>query len=181
MKYNGRQQYGVFLKAIGFPLEESLAFWKKSFAPRTTDAEFAKSYAYNIRHHYGLEGKRISHTPQSCSKIIGTSNAASTNTDDTFGCPFKNLSQDALRASLANHSSTSNSSLNLEQVDEIVDLASRSHYQMACTRYFEHSRAQSIQKAISAGKLSGSAIDTITHPHLYLESGLTLADIEDLK
>lgn len=38
-------------------MEEAIIFWRKSFN-RITDDKFNKEYKYNIRHSYGLEGRR---------------------------------------------------------------------------------------------------------------------------
>ncbi len=41
-------------------MDESLKFWKQEFTKKSdidTD-KFEKTYAYNIRHSYGAEGKR---------------------------------------------------------------------------------------------------------------------------
>jgi DNA primase large subunit len=76
LKYFGRLQYGLFLKVcftdicckiylqtfasqvLGLSIEEAIIFWRKSFSNGTTDDEFNKKYKYNIRHSYGLEGRR---------------------------------------------------------------------------------------------------------------------------
>lgn len=74
LKYFGRLQYGLFLKVsltnmvticwrtsacqvLGLSIEEAVVFWRKSFN-RITDDKFNKEYKYNIRHSYGLEGRR---------------------------------------------------------------------------------------------------------------------------
>eukprot|EP00835_Amoeboradix_gromovi_P000116 NODE_4_length_55019_cov_0.425091.p18 type:complete len:328 gc:universal NODE_4_length_55019_cov_0.425091:47117-48100(+) len=57
LKHGGRMQYGLFLKALGLPVQEALKFWRLSFK-NITDDVFQKQYAYNIRHNYGLEGKK---------------------------------------------------------------------------------------------------------------------------
>ncbi|KAG8901050.1 hypothetical protein FRB99_005592 [Tulasnella sp. 403] len=60
LKHYGRLQYGLFLKAVGMSVEEAMVFWRKSFST-VTDDKFNKEYRYNIRHSYGLEGKRANY------------------------------------------------------------------------------------------------------------------------
>jgi DNA primase large subunit len=77
LKHFGRLQYGLFLKVpyfmdvanaaassrlqvLGVSIEEALIFWRKSFS-KITDDKFNKEYKYNIRHSYGLEGKRANY------------------------------------------------------------------------------------------------------------------------
>lgn len=77
LKHFGRLQYGLFLKArvyvslqeswlqlctqvLGLSVEEALSFWRRSFSGYTDD-QFNKSYKYNIRHSYGLEGRRANY------------------------------------------------------------------------------------------------------------------------
>lgn len=59
-------------QGIGLPVEEALRFWRTEFAPVTPSDKFDKEYTYNIRHNYGVEGKRTNYTPYSCVKIIST-------------------------------------------------------------------------------------------------------------
>lgn len=73
-----RLEYGLFLKVrnesawlrlaltrwttqvLGLPIEEALIFWRKSLS-QATDDKFNKEYKYNIRHSFGLEGKRANY------------------------------------------------------------------------------------------------------------------------
>ena len=97
LRHAGRMQLGLFLKRAGLSLEESMAFWKRAFAPRTAGDKFEKEYAYNIRHSYGREGRRKDYEAQSCLKVI----AANPGVGDAHGCPFKALPAPALAASLS--------------------------------------------------------------------------------
>jgi DNA primase large subunit len=76
LKHFGRLQYGLFLKVgsflseefwlscstqiLGLSIEEALTFWRRSFSSYTDD-QFNKHYKYNIRHSYGLEGRRANY------------------------------------------------------------------------------------------------------------------------
>ncbi|QRW21519.1 DNA primase large subunit [Rhizoctonia solani] len=91
LRHHGRLQYGLFLKvcqiawsvgpykhlidvhmrrvrdlraakAIGMSIDEALTFWRRGFqGGKITDDKFAKEYRYNIRHSYGLEGRRMNY------------------------------------------------------------------------------------------------------------------------
>ena len=83
LKHFARLQYGLFLKVIKFPrrniipsltscqvvglsIDEAIVFWRKAFGGRITDDKFNKEYKYNIRHSYGLEGKRANYPAKRC-------------------------------------------------------------------------------------------------------------------
>ncbi|KAF8060629.1 DNA primase large subunit [Scenedesmus sp. PABB004] len=103
LKHWGLQQFTLFLKTIGLPLEQALLFFRSQFAPRTSGEKFSREYAYNIRYNYGVEGKRESWNEWSCVKIIsqevgGTCSAAG---ECNGGCPYKTYDAAQLRAALA--------------------------------------------------------------------------------
>ena len=49
-----------------------MKFWRTEFSCKIAPDAFDKQYAYNIRHNYGKEGKRVEYTPHSCVKIISS-------------------------------------------------------------------------------------------------------------
>lgn len=48
------------LQILGLSIDEAILFWRKSFG-NITDDKFNKEYKYNIRHSFGLEGKRANY------------------------------------------------------------------------------------------------------------------------
>lgn len=52
-------------QVLGLSIDEALAFWRRSFSMMQDD-KFNKEYKYNIRHSYGLEGKRANYAAKRC-------------------------------------------------------------------------------------------------------------------
>lgn len=174
LKHFGRQQFGLFLKGIGLSLEDALLYWRRAFS-KLSDDQFNKSYAYNIRHNYGQEGKRADYTPYSCMKII-TSNQPSAG--DQHGCPFKHFSKGNLVQMLQRNG------IGEERVArDVADLAKQGHFQVACTRFFEVTRGKVNPHTMSddgAAKPEGAqhnVMDTIAHPNQFFELSLKMANI----
>ncbi|XP_062927862.1 DNA primase large subunit isoform X2 [Mobula hypostoma] len=129
LRHGGRMQYGLYLKGIGITLDQALQFWKSEFIKGKVEPDkFDKSYAYNIRHSYGKEGKRTDYTPFSCMKII-LSNAPSQG--DYHGCPFRHCDPEILKSKLQSYK------VPLAGITQIMDLVKGMHYQLACQKYFE--------------------------------------------
>lgn len=149
LKHGGRMQLGLFLKGIGLPLEESLAFWRHHFTKRgrMTVERWEKEHAYNIRHNYGMEGSRISYSPPSCSKIISEKPGP----EEFHGCPYATLDEQQLRGMLA--------SLNLssEKVSEVVQKA-KEDPKVACTRTLAFAHGKDMQ-----------AVQPVEHPKTYFK------------
>jgi DNA primase large subunit len=124
----GRLQYTLFLKGAGLPVEETLKFYQKKYEKKTPLDKFEKEYAYNIRHSYGLEGKRQSYAPFNCEKIINMNVPMG---NECHGCPFKNYSEENLRKIL--------NTCNLKDADieDILNKKKNKEYQVACVKYFE--------------------------------------------
>ena len=151
LMHMGRLQFTLFLKGAGLPVEEALKFFQKKYEKRTPIDKFEKEYAYNIRHSYGLEGKRQSYNPYNCEKIINM-NAPMGN--ECHGCPFKNYSDENLRKIL--------NTCNLKDADieDILNKKKNKEYQVACVKYFE-------------GKFPGVLGEGIgIHPNKYFSSAM---------
>lgn len=127
LKYGGRMQLGLFLKGVGLKLDDALAFWKSEFCKKVGPERFDKEYAYNIRHNYGKEGKRVDYTPYSCQKIISSTPGVG----DHHGCPYRHFSEDNLRAALTKMG------VNSRAMTDVMDKVRSKHYQLACTLTFE--------------------------------------------
>ena len=128
LMHYGRLQYTLFLKGAGLPVDESLKFFKKKFEKKTPSDKFEKQYAYNIRHSYGLEGKRSDYAPYSCNKIMSLNNP---NSQECHGCPFKTYSVEKLKPILFK------AGLNEQTVLLILNKKKNNEFPICCIKYFE--------------------------------------------
>ena len=153
LKHGGRTQLGLFLKGIGLSLQDALLFWKHSMARKTPADKFDKEYAYNIRHVYGKEGKRVSLGGFGCVKIIQSHPSV----DDACGCPFKHERQEDLRTMLVKRGVTG------QGVEDVMRLVKQGDYQIACTRLF----------TLTHG--GNEPLMPISHPNKYFDDSRKIA------
>ncbi|KAJ3345562.1 DNA primase large subunit [Entophlyctis luteolus] len=166
LKHGGRLQFGLFLKGAGLPLDEALAYWRRAFNKIAAD-KFDKEYAYNVRFNYGQEGSRKNYAPYSCSKIIM---GAPPGAGENHGCPFRHSAPDAVRRLILKAGATESATL------DITRMAAQGHYQLACTKLFEVTRAPAIART-RATSASGSTdensgfgvVDAIEHPNQWFD------------
>ncbi|KAF6018028.1 hypothetical protein EB796_023671 [Bugula neritina] len=153
-KHEGRMQYGLFLKGMGVSLEESLKYWRTQFCKGGIDTEkFDKTYAYNVRHNYGKEGKRADYSPFSCLKIISSSEPKG---DECHGCTYKHSDELSLRHLLEKRK------ISAEATEEILGLKRQGHYQVACMSLF---KATHPKEGLHGG---------LQHPNQYFEESQTI-------
>ncbi|TFK42657.1 eukaryotic and archaeal DNA primase, large subunit-domain-containing protein [Crucibulum laeve] len=161
LKHFGRLQYGLFLKVLGLSVEEAIAFWRKAFS-RITDDKFNKEYKYNIRHSYGLEGKRANYPAKSCLQIL-------TPGPSEHGCPYRHYSAENLQSALL--STYSSQGLSSADLPEIMATVNAGHFHVACTRVFEITHASC---GVSKGEGVGGG-ESVTHPNQYAARSMELA------
>ncbi|GLG98483.1 DNA primase large subunit [Gryllus bimaculatus] len=135
-KHGARLQYGLFLKGIGLPLEESIKFWKTELTKIMTREK--KEYLYSIRHSYGQEGRRVSYTPYSCAKIL----SETIGIGDCHGCPFKHNSAQILKNRFESYG------IPPSGLQIIMNLVFEGQYQLACSKYFEIIHSSTLEKVI---------------------------------
>ncbi|EDR14803.1 uncharacterized protein LACBIDRAFT_244165 [Laccaria bicolor S238N-H82] len=160
LKHFGRLQYGLFLKVLGLPIEEAIVFWRKSFS-RMTDDKFNKEHKYNIRHSYGLEGKRANYPAKSCLQIL-------TPGPSDHGCPYRHYSAENLQSALL--STYSQSGLTSADLPEIMAQVKAGHFHVACTRVFEITHSF---RGVKKGEGIGGG-ESVTHPNQYAARSMEL-------
>lgn len=123
LRHAARMQLGVFLKGCGLNMEESLKFWKVEFGKGNISGEkFDKEYAYNIRHHYGKEGKRRNLMPFPCIRIINERPGPG----EHNGCPYREFQEGRLKQALRGMGVDDNISKG------IAKTAQEGNFQLAC-------------------------------------------------
>ncbi|RLN86801.1 hypothetical protein BBJ28_00008588 [Nothophytophthora sp. Chile5] len=171
LKYDGRLQYRLFLKGVGFSVYETLQFFRAEFVKKISPAKFDKEYAYHIRHSYGLEGSRRDYAPLSCEQIIHGSTPSH---GQYHGCPFKHWGRAALQDELRRHG------VSLQSAMEIARQAAGGEFQGACRAFFEASHPASASYAHLTANAPHSAglgqlalhASSVAHPNEYLDASL---------
>ena len=103
-------------------------FFHISFERKTSEDLFNKNYAYNIRHCYGQEGKRIDYPPYSCAKINQMNPPSN---QECHGCPFKIFTEDKLKIFL------STLKINQININTILETKRKNEFVKCCKIYFE--------------------------------------------
>lgn len=163
LKYGARQQLGLFLKGAGLGVDEALKFWAAQFTRtgKINMDSFNKEYRYNFRHMYGLEGGRINYKPWDCNTILLKPKPQR---GESHGCPYRDLSSDALVASLAEMGVS-----DPHDVNGVLEDVQKHDYTVACTRVFEISHR---------AKMTRPENLHITHPNLYFDRSRQLDKAE---
>jgi DNA primase large subunit len=136
LKHHGRWAYGLFLKGIGLSLDESIKLFGSLLTLKASKDFPKSSYAYNIRHMYGKEGKRTSYSSLTCASII----AQPPNVDkfDCHGCPFRFKDEGSLRALLQQPIPGPNGEIKLttHDIEDLMQDSKDMHYTRACFKHF---------------------------------------------
>lgn len=88
LKDDGRRMLVLYFKDSGVSFADVYEYFRKQFCSTSslTPETFDRTYGYNIRHAFGLEGSRRTYRSLTCAQI---QNLAKPTTDTCHGCPFK--------------------------------------------------------------------------------------------
>ncbi|KAF8212305.1 eukaryotic and archaeal DNA primase, large subunit-domain-containing protein [Mycena galopus ATCC 62051] len=182
LNHFGRLQYGLFLKVLGLSVEEAIIFWRKSF-DRINDDTFNKMYKYNIRHSYGLEGKRANYPAKRRVREVESSSLLTnicscqqilTSGGDP-GCPYRHFSAENLQSALL--STYGPQGLTSTDLYEVMNTVKGGHFHVACTRVFEITHSSS---GVKKGEGIGGG-ESVTHPNQYAAKSMELAKAQEEK
>lgn len=171
-----RRSYHRRYQVLGLSIDEAILFWRKSFS-NIQDDKFNKEYRYNIRHSFGLEGKRANYAAKryvrclvptslafrltvalSCQQILL---ADQPGTSDNHGCPYRHFAPENLQTALL--SMYSSQGLTSADLPEIMHTVKNGHYHVACTRVFEITHSRQVLKGEGIG-----GGESVTHPNQYV-------------
>ncbi|XP_045603399.1 uncharacterized protein [Procambarus clarkii] len=102
LRHHARIRYTLFLKDIGLPVMENIAFWEDFYCKpklghgggccHSWEGSDKRRYTYGIRHLYGIEGSRRNYTSHSCTAL----QTLQPQPLEVGGCPFTSYSEDEL-------------------------------------------------------------------------------------
>jgi len=144
LKYQGRLQLWRFFKSCGMTVEEQLSYWKSVW---DQPEKFDKQHKYNIRHAYGLEGKRVAYSSYPCSKII---HELPITGGAVHGCPFKTFDRAPLRRLLQSYGAPPLG----HKLEKSLDLAEAQHIELACVEFFKCTHSHSAADAVGTAPIS---------------------------
>lgn len=143
LRHHGRFSYGLFLKAIGLSLEDSLQLFSSLMTVKgggTLESFSKTAYGYSVRHNYGMEGKKTSYTSASCTTLLNLPPCVDKN--DCHGCPFRYKDEAQFRMTLKKCQSDprgesyNDVSLSVSDIEEIIADCKGQHYTRACFKYY---------------------------------------------
>lgn len=70
LKYFNRIQLTTFLKNIGMSFEDVVLYLRNEFTKKMTDQKFDREYLYNVKHIYGLVGRKVPYPPNACKFLL---------------------------------------------------------------------------------------------------------------
>eukprot|EP00388_Colpodella_angusta_P011220 GDKJ01028847.1.p1 GENE.GDKJ01028847.1~~GDKJ01028847.1.p1 ORF type:complete len:506 (-),score=109.46 GDKJ01028847.1:123-1508(-) len=129
-KHWGRLQLRLFLKGCGMSFDEQVHLWQEEMKPKVDSEKFRKEHLYNIKHAYGLEGKRADYSPWACSKLLSGSAPPNPGPGECHGCPLKLFDAQPLSKMLNDWG------IGRKTVDSMLELKRNGHFQLACVDYF---------------------------------------------
>lgn len=150
-------------------MEEAIVFWRTAFSKHMSDDKWAKEHLYNIKHNYGLVGKRTNYPARRCVyqrfpcrlKTLTSSSSCQTiltkppATDQNHGCPFRHFAPQNLSLALQSYMGISGSDMK-----DIMTSVEGQHYHIACTRVFELTHGLRKGEGLGGG-------ECVSHPNEY--------------
>ncbi|XP_015179090.1 PREDICTED: DNA primase large subunit-like [Polistes dominula] len=127
LEHGARLQYILFLRSIGVSLREAMRLWKEEFTKIMSIKRFEKDHAYRLKFLYGENKAHKNYKCHSCEKIMNVELKPT----ERYGCPFKTLTNVALREKLIEYK------FEFPDIENIIILSSSQNYQRACMKYCE--------------------------------------------
>jgi len=165
LRYQGRRVYGMFLKVCGMSCEDQIVYYRTHFTKKMSAEKFNKEYKYNIRHHYGLEGKKQNYKPNGCFVLCTNPVGAG----EYHGCPFKTFDKNNL-TKLMREMRVSDTA-----IKGILEKTEGQHYTLACRDAFAHTFKKGLaEKGLDIEDVANSW----SHPNGYYDAAKALYDVK---